>query len=296
MSMILMRTDLDADPRVVRMAEECGCGPVAIIGGLWWIWARAQTQSTAGVIRHMTAKMIDHGTGIPGLADAAEQVGWLIVTPEGVAIPDFETYFGQSSRERAQARLRKSRQRGKPNDQTVTNVTPAVTNVTAPRDESSPKRANCATTERNGSERIGTDLNETELSEDCGTPAAKPARAPAMPGDGCWGEQRWGIRFDPKARQWINLLPYDRAQWEVTCPAVDLDRELAKAANWCVSDPRGRKANYRKFLNEWMNRSQQNGGSKPNGNRPSPTDHRAEKAAREHPEDHSALLAKIPRL
>jgi len=93
--------------------------------------------------------------------------------------------------------------------------------------------------------------------------AAKPANPAAGPPDGLWGLPRWGIRFDPNAREFVGITDYDRAKWADTFPAVDLDGEIRKAAEWCKANAGGRKSNYRKYLTGWLTRAQDQGGSKP---------------------------------
>ena len=119
-------------------------------------------------------------------------------------------------------------------------------------------------------------------------------KPPATPNDGCWGDTKWGIRFDPTNRQWLNIAPLDREQWLQACPAVTIDQELAKAANWCVSNSGGRKQNYRKFLTDWMNRAQQHGGSH-NAPRPKNIQPQYEPCpvVRPKPEDLKALFAEM---
>jgi hypothetical protein len=44
---------------------------------------------------------------------------------------------------------------------------------------------------------------------------------------------------------------------------VDIDAGLAQALAWCLSNPaKGRKSNYAKFLNGWLGRSQDRGGTR----------------------------------
>lgn len=77
------------------------------------------------------------------------------------------------------------------------------------------------------------------------------------------------ISFDSTARKWNNIPDNLRELWKTACPAVDVEVELAKAAAWMLTNPlRAPKANYGRFLNGWMTRSQQRGGSRPLGQSP----------------------------
>ena len=49
------------------------------------------------------------------------------------------------------------------------------------------------------------------------------------------------------------------ATWQVACPAVSVDREIVKAAQWLLANPNKRKKNYRRFLLNWIMRGQERG-------------------------------------
>lgn len=49
------------------------------------------------------------------------------------------------------------------------------------------------------------------------------------------------------------------ATWQAMCPAINVDREIIKAAQWLLANPAKRKKNYRKFLVNWILRSQERG-------------------------------------
>jgi len=47
-----------------------------------------------------------------------------------------------------------------------------------------------------------------------------------------------------------------RQSWEKAYPAIDLKAELAKAQAWLIANPKNRKSNYARFLNNWFVRAQ----------------------------------------
>lgn len=49
------------------------------------------------------------------------------------------------------------------------------------------------------------------------------------------------------------------ATWQAACPAVSVDREIVKAAQWLLANPKKRKQNYRRFLFNWIMRAQEKG-------------------------------------
>lgn len=87
----------------------------------------------------------------------------------------------------------------------------------------------------------------------------------------CWGKPYYGILFDPKAVAFV-WLREERGEhidrWKAAYPAVDIEQEIRRAAEWCAANPtNGRKSNYRKFLTDWMSRTQDRGGTR-NGHQP----------------------------
>lgn len=46
------------------------------------------------------------------------------------------------------------------------------------------------------------------------------------------------------------------ATWQEAFPAIDVRQEIKRAAAWLLSNPKNRKSDYRRFLNNWLTRSQ----------------------------------------
>jgi hypothetical protein len=57
----------------------------------------------------------------------------------------------------------------------------------------------------------------------------------------------------------------DVIQWQKTYPAVDLFAELAKMESWLDANPSKRKTSkgIKRFVNSWLSRAQDKGGSSP---------------------------------
>ena len=50
--------------------------------------------------------------------------------------------------------------------------------------------------------------------------------------------------------------------WAKAYPACDINTELAKAGEWIIANPaKGKKSNYRRFIVNWLSRSQDRGGT-----------------------------------
>lgn len=66
---------------------------------------------------------------------------------------------------------------------------------------------------------------------------------------------------------WQNVTEADRADWLKAYPACDIDRQLAAMAVWCKANPaKAHKANWRRFIANWLARAQDKGGDVPKGN------------------------------
>ena len=69
------------------------------------------------------------------------------------------------------------------------------------------------------------------------------------------------IYFDFDKREWKNIKDKDLIFWNTTYPACNIGAELNKMADWLISNPKKRKKNYRRFITNWLSRTQDKGGS-----------------------------------
>lgn len=64
---------------------------------------------------------------------------------------------------------------------------------------------------------------------------------------------------------WVGINDIDRAGWNVAFPAVNIEQELQKMTEWLTSNPtQARKRLWRRFLTNWLSRSQERGGTRQN--------------------------------
>jgi len=71
------------------------------------------------------------------------------------------------------------------------------------------------------------------------------------------------VVYDHEKRAWLNIPQELRELWKISCPAVDVEAELAAAAAWMIANPtQAPKVNYSRFLDGWMKRTQQRGGTR----------------------------------
>jgi len=69
-----------------------------------------------------------------------------------------------------------------------------------------------------------------------------------------------GVEFDRDSGQFVGLLGQVVEQWAAAYPAINVDDELKRAAAWLIANPKNRKSNYLRFLNNWLARGQDSGG------------------------------------
>lgn len=105
---IKVRKNLLTDPRVVRISSALDADRLRTVGALVSAWCLLDEHTEDGQLRGYSAAAFDEIVGATGLADAMQSVGWLEVTPEGIAAPRFTEHNGATARRRAQENARKS--------------------------------------------------------------------------------------------------------------------------------------------------------------------------------------------
>lgn len=71
------------------------------------------------------------------------------------------------------------------------------------------------------------------------------------------------ISFDYSLGQWDGIEDKDARGWELAYPALDVETELFKAAEWVKANPANRKSNWRRFLTNWFSRAQERAPRRP---------------------------------
>lgn len=104
---IKMRMDLQTHPKIVRILSATKSDKFRVIGGLHSVWCVFDTHSEDGTLKGYTLQTMDHIIGWPGFSAAVSSVGWLIETPEGLVMPDFEEHNGASAKRRSEDTKRK---------------------------------------------------------------------------------------------------------------------------------------------------------------------------------------------
>jgi hypothetical protein len=76
------------------------------------------------------------------------------------------------------------------------------------------------------------------------------------------------ITFNFKERKWEGITIEDKSGWLAAYPACDIDLELYGMREWLLSNPEKKKTRYRRFITNWLSRTQDKGGSEKFKRRP----------------------------
>jgi hypothetical protein len=141
-----VRTDLEDDPTVVHMVTVlsrcCVTEPLRqwpvlvtrlVIGCLGKFWGIADGQTIDGFLAGYTPELMDAKIGLAGFTEALASAPepWVVVEPNGLRIPKFGEFMGDSAKKRLQDRKRQRSHRTRDKSQP-----PGVTGVTPERDSS----------------------------------------------------------------------------------------------------------------------------------------------------------------
>lgn len=69
------------------------------------------------------------------------------------------------------------------------------------------------------------------------------------------------IVFDKEIEEFQGITEELKERWKQAYPAVDVEIEIERAEQWAASNPNKRKKNWRRFINNWLMRVQEKGGS-----------------------------------
>jgi len=71
------------------------------------------------------------------------------------------------------------------------------------------------------------------------------------------------LMFNFSTEKWEGIQEKNKERWKKTYPAVDLEQELLRMADWLIANPKKAKSNYNAFISNWLRRTQDRGGSLP---------------------------------
>lgn len=121
-------------PEVLAIAARMGWDdPDLAVGKLFRVWRWFDQHTTDGNAPGVTAALLDRIAGVSGFAEAMSFAGWLLISNDGLQLPNFSKHCGKTAKERAQTAqrvaLHKALQKG--NDEVTQQPLPSA----LPREE-----------------------------------------------------------------------------------------------------------------------------------------------------------------
>ncbi|MHB2015348.1 MAG: hypothetical protein ACYCW6_00210 [Candidatus Xenobia bacterium] len=105
---IKMRSELLETREVMGMARLLQMHRLDVVGRLWRFWAWSDSKTVDGWLPDLTVEEVDFLVETDGFAQAMQRVGWLVIQPDGMRIPDFAAYLGEYDRKRAEHAARQA--------------------------------------------------------------------------------------------------------------------------------------------------------------------------------------------
>ena len=130
-----IETNLPEKREVMAITAAMGwTDPDMTVGKLFKLWRWFDQQTLNGDAPSVTLALLDLIIGVTGFCRCVVDVGWMVETSAGVALPNFDRHNGKTAKTRALGARRNINYRSsdaKSDAHTVTNVTPAP----SPREE-----------------------------------------------------------------------------------------------------------------------------------------------------------------
>ncbi len=164
---IKLRTNLHADPAVIRIGAVLGLDSFAVVGRLAAVWAWADAHTEDGSVTGITQAWIDTLTQCSGFGAAMVAVGWLKCDGNLVMFPHFDRHMGENAKKRATESVRKRTYRNKAVSRKRPKVVPQVV----------PQMSQTCPTE-NGTREEKRREEKKEESSGASAPVPAPTKAP----------------------------------------------------------------------------------------------------------------------
>ena len=216
-------------PEVLAITVAMGWDdPDLTVGKLLRVWRWFDQQTIDGNAVGVTAALLDRLLGVSGLCAAMAKVGWLLITDDGLSLPNFDRHNGKTAKDRALTAKRVANHKanaqanaqgnGKGNDASVSGA--------LPREEKSREEKKRNTKEKK-----------------CAEPQSDSPPVVLMP-------LVSGDEHPVTAEQ--------AEEWQKSFPAVDVCQQLQQMRAWCNANPANRKTSrgVNSFIVGWLGRAQ----------------------------------------
>lgn len=102
MSWLKFETTTHEKPEVFQITTEMGWDdPDLTVGKLLRVWRWFDEHTVSGDARSVTLPLVDRLIGVTGFAQAMVNVGWLVITEQGLTLPNFDRHNGKTAKDRA---------------------------------------------------------------------------------------------------------------------------------------------------------------------------------------------------
>jgi hypothetical protein len=199
------------------------------------MWSLFDRHTDDGELHGYTTFILDDEVGIDGFSDAVASVGWLLIEPNSLKMPEFSKYLSTSAKTRMKDAQRKREQRA------VSEKCPENVQI-----DSDKKR----TTEENRTEEKKIEDKE-ELNTSCSEPQAASKPKPA-------DEPLYDLEFKTTGKERIWKPPQSLVDKLIQMyDTLDVPFQLRAASMWCETNQKKRKVPHRMgaFLTNWMNKA-----------------------------------------
>lgn len=100
-------------PEVLALTVRMGWDdPDLTVGKLFRLWRWFDQQTVDGNAHGVTAALLDRQVGVSGFIQAVADVGWLVITSDGICLSNFEKHNGATAKSRAQTAKRVANHKG----------------------------------------------------------------------------------------------------------------------------------------------------------------------------------------
>jgi hypothetical protein len=112
-----MEINTPEKPEVLAITVALGWDdPDLTVGKLFKVWRWFDQHTINGNAKSVSAALLDRLIGVTGLTQAMVNVGWLIVTDDGVSLPNFDRHNGETAKKRALTGKRVAKHKAKQAD------------------------------------------------------------------------------------------------------------------------------------------------------------------------------------
>lgn len=101
MSWIKVETTTPDKLEIWDIAKHCNCSRDSAFAAFFRFFAWSDGVTADGHIQRLTPEYADEKAGLKGFGNAMSEVGWMVFTPNGATVANWDRHNGQSAKRRA---------------------------------------------------------------------------------------------------------------------------------------------------------------------------------------------------